>query len=380
MSRAVLTRGPVHVGDGQKKVVFIRHGESLANVIRKKYETHPDHGPEEWKVFTSLPLGDVPITDRGIQQAVTVGKRLRKECGVRSYAAETLVKGGPPIDATGVLQQQQTQLQRRISSAAAGVSSLSTTSSEGSVLSESSGSDSEQQKNVPHLSSTSRSCTSSSSCAPYEIWVSPMRRTIETAQCLFGGRVCGRPEKTPTSLEVAEDEQDVHVVEKQDQVGEEALGCVATQDVVEPRGHLLSGPRMESKILRFDRILPAAREYFPQDFAIGAPCAEVSRYLGYTWHDSEWETNWNSLQHIEDPDRMDILHKELVETTAETVFVVCHWGTILNYIQRFCDNLDRTESLSTYSDYLCGGWRKMSHVDPKHMDLENCAVRVVEFH
>eukprot|EP00392_Amoebophrya_sp_AT5.2_P010807 g10874.t1 len=299
-----------------KRVVFVRHGESLANVIRKKYEAAP---PVDWKEYSSLPLGDVPLTDTGIAQAVATGERMRGGAW-RSYLGL-----GP------------------------------------------------SQASDPRA---------------YRIWSSPLRRAIETTQCLFGGRLLRKEVRATTASTSA---------------------CATTSAALSSCQQGSTPPAPHEELLRIDRIEPSLREFFPDDFARGADCSTVStEYLGYAWGNEEWDASFDSVAHICDAQRMEKLHELIVEelfrpgapaggrgcsgntigaeseisglsTEVDTIFLVCHWGTILNYIQRFCDNLERTEDIARYKQHLGAGWEGIDMVDPTHMDLENCAVRVVEY-
>jgi broad specificity phosphatase PhoE len=47
-----------------KRIVLVRHGESVANLDKTVYERTPDH--------------DVPMTPRGHEQAANAGKYLRE--------------------------------------------------------------------------------------------------------------------------------------------------------------------------------------------------------------------------------------------------------------------------------------------------------------
>ena len=43
----------------------------------------------------------------------------------------------------------------------------------------------------------------------------------------------------------------------------------------------------------------------------------------------------------------------------DTLFIVCHWGTIMNYCNRFCDNLEHTEHIGALPWLASeGGWEK----------------------
>ncbi|CAD7927679.1 unnamed protein product [Amoebophrya sp. A120] len=380
----------VKVGDGVKKVVFIRHGESLANVIRHKYEANP---PVNWDEYSNLPLGDVPLTDKGISQALETSAKLmpkittslpgvstpgEKESTFSCVASATdrLVV----VEEAGAKNKNAASSKKKRSSNSSTLSTLeSGFLSDGTQSTASTSSD--KSKPREHESGASASSRATPSFATeeqkyHQVWVSPMRRSIETAQLIFGGNAtCILRKSSTVSITTTDDDS--------------IAGATKTS-----RSNL----PVKSNI---DRLIPSAREYFPDDFAKGASCAIVSRdYLGYDWHDAEWEEFHASDAHIEDSSRMDMLHSQILEFfqqqdndnssapsadnknhLVDTIFVVCHWGTILNYVQRFCSNLDRTASIQPYTEELklCRGWDKISLVDPAHMDLENCAIRVVEF-
>ncbi len=116
---------PVKSGSmaGVKRVVFIRHGLSLANELRHAIPVDK----MDRTTFSNLPLGDVPLCDQGIQQA----KRLR-----RDLFGEDSEAGSAGDESPAARTQKSGE----------------------------SGGDTDRN---------------------YQIWVSPLRRTIETAQTVF---------------------------------------------------------------------------------------------------------------------------------------------------------------------------------------------------
>ena len=106
-----------------------------------------------------------------------------------------------------------------------------------------------------------------------------------------------------------------------------------------------------------------------------------------------WEKNFASVEHINDYRRMENLYEKLIAEAVDIndggeggdklIFCVCHWGVIQNYVNRFCENLERNSDISDHASYLpaADGWDfSMTPFENRVLieDLENCCVRVID--
>lgn len=250
---------PTNLGDGTKRVVFIRHGQSEGNVLEKL------HTREE---YLKLLIPDVALTEQGKSEARAVRER---------------------FVANGVFSSPQK------SDDESETCSTAASSVEGEEL---------PKKEAPS----------------YKVWASPMQRTIQTAKIIFDG---------------AEN---------------------------------------------IDEFVPAAREYFPREGGFGSNCEKVTGYIGNgkEFNCEEWEKQHGSEDHINDANRMDELHERILNEKADDIFVVCHWGTINNYLNRFCTNIKDKVPTDTVPE-LEGekGWEKCETFHCFH--LKNCEVKIVEY-
>jgi broad specificity phosphatase PhoE len=381
---------------GVKRAVFIRHGESSANFSRGFLE---NHGPEFRSLSHEMPLGDPPLTEVGVRQARALGRRIAK-----------------------IFQQER----------------------------------------AAHLAQKKKQTASGRQGFPAEIlenavvFVSPMRRTIETARNVFeiGANQIYLPDvETPKRTQMIDRllpaareyfSKDFALGSHPDAVETKYLhraeygGALKREHLEAVVGQLLSDrfssdpsvclerARKNAQAARKDIPVASAEEQeteqhlasylhqlktlpgsdsvtlWDEEHGLGGP-AHLCRRWSAAEDRAEWEAVHDNLEHVNDPARMDKLHCEILRALGldlgeeeggdtvsgvdasrvdahpvDTCFVVCHWGTMVNYCNRFCENLqqnERTAEVEWLQDEL--GWEKIEKIDI--FELQNCALKVVEF-
>lgn len=319
-----------------KKTIFIRHGQSMANSLRAQYR-------EEGRIEEYLqlsgdlksPLQDPGLNEIGVKQARDLGAELRSAFpGVFASGRFSSVcsKDGLKVPGRELTSNSTSTLSTAASSAGSSATLCGSAGSSPSSNRASVGSESHDSSPATTTAASAGAVSETNNASSTELWVSPMRRTIETAQNVFFEGEKGR---------------------------------------------------------RFDALVPDAREYFADDFSTGSSCEVVSKeHLGYPWHDEVWEREHANLDHVSDEERMDRLHEKILASDARNIFVVCHWGTIVNYLNRFCVNLTRDTPKS-------GGWKARTgdyDLPPgfgkcgedhdgmlEYLSPENCSVSTVEY-
>jgi broad specificity phosphatase PhoE len=384
---------------GVKKVVFIRHGESSANFSRQCVK---DHGPEFEHWDRDLPLGDPPLTDVGVRQAREVGRLIGEH-----FERERAAAGNAAAFPSDMLENAL-------------------------------------------------------------VFVSPMRRTIETARNVFEvgvNQVYKKSGQPPRKTQMID-----RLLPAAREYFHRAFALGSHPDVVENKylnraefGGALTREDIATQVSDFltDRLgrdstqglefatknekkarsdLQSIRQASSEELEVAQALERYSQQLrkktdgiqycttmwgeehgfsgpaarGSWWSAeedrAEWGRVYDSIEHVNDPSRMDELNSEILralglaghrvaggvsidggseeskrpgeglpaDRAVDTVYVVCHWGTIINYCNRFCDNLQK-QGRVTDMQWMEGekGWEKIDEIDI--FDLDNCGVKVVEF-